>query len=183
MKRHICIAVISTLPFMGGLLLLPQRGVCFNPPQQSKPAGGTLSVLDDKRRAAALALEGARQLRSEGTAASLKSAIEKYQHARELWHEVGDQPAEATTLNDIGQVYNSLGEGQKALDFYDQALPLERAVGDHSGEAATLNNIGMVYDLLWEKQKALDYYNKALPARGWRPLHGSRNAQQCRWGL
>ena len=54
-------------------------------------------------------------------------------------------PGEATTLNNIGMVYDSLGEKQKALDYYNQALPIERAVGDRAGEAATLSNIGSVY--------------------------------------
>jgi len=89
---------------------------------------------------------------------------------------VGDRGGEAITLNNIGGVYDALGEKQKALDFYNQALPIRRAVGDRGGEATTLNNIGAgggeaitlnnigrVYDALGEKQKALDYYNQALP--------------------
>ena len=67
------------------------------------------------------------------------------------------------SLNNIGAVYDALGEKQKALDFYNQALPILRAVGDRGVEATTLNNIGRVYDALGEKQKALDYYNQALP--------------------
>ncbi|HAX74609.1 MAG TPA: hypothetical protein DCY88_01935, partial [Cyanobacteria bacterium UBA11372] len=47
---------------------------------------------------------------------------------------------EATTLNNIGAVYNSLGEKQKALDYLNQALPLLRAVGDRGGEANILYN-------------------------------------------
>jgi CHAT domain-containing protein/Tfp pilus assembly protein PilF len=76
---------------------------------------------------------------------------------------VGDRGGEATTLNNIGAVYDDLGEKQKALDFYNQALPILRAVGDRGGEATTLNNIGAVYDDLGEKQKALVFYNQALP--------------------
>jgi CHAT domain-containing protein/Flp pilus assembly protein TadD len=76
---------------------------------------------------------------------------------------VGDRGGEATTLNNIGLVYDDLGEKQKALDYYNQALPLYRAVGNRGGEAKTLNNIGTVYNALGEKQKALDYYNQALP--------------------
>jgi CHAT domain-containing protein len=72
---------------------------------------------------------------------------------------------EAVTLRNIGQVYNDLGEKQKALDYYNQALPLSRAVGDRNEEAATLNNIGFVYDAPGEEQKALNYYNQALPLR------------------
>jgi CHAT domain-containing protein len=76
---------------------------------------------------------------------------------------VGDREGEATTLNNIGSVYSSLGEKQKALEYYNQALPLTRVVGDRGGEATTLNNIGLVYHSLGEKQKALEYYNQALP--------------------
>ncbi|MFK0731038.1 MAG: CHAT domain-containing protein, partial [Gloeotrichia echinulata HAB0833] len=78
---------------------------------------------------------------------------------------VGDRSGEAATLNNIGLVYDDLGEKEKALSFYNQALPLRRAVGDRSGEAATLNNIGLVYDDLGEKEKALSFYNQALPLR------------------
>ncbi|MDT4967577.1 MAG: hypothetical protein QOJ64_2314, partial [Acidobacteriota bacterium] len=77
----------------------------------------------------------------------------------------GDRSGEAVTLNNIGGVYDALGEKQKALDFLNLALPLFRAVGDRRGESATLNNIGRVYDGLGEKQKALDFYNLALPLR------------------
>ncbi len=78
---------------------------------------------------------------------------------------MGDRGGEASTLTNIGAVYDSLGEKQQALDFYNQALPLIQAVGDRSGEASTLNNIGTVYNSLGDKQQALDYYNQALPLR------------------
>nr|MBD2212909.1 CHAT domain-containing protein [Nostoc linckia FACHB-104] len=48
---------------------------------------------------------------------------------------------EATTLNNIGGVYDDLGEKQKALEFYNSALPLLQAVGNRSGEASTLYNL------------------------------------------
>ena len=38
----------------------------------------------------------------------------------------GDLAGEATTLNNIGGVYDALGEKRKALDYYAQALPLYR---------------------------------------------------------
>ena len=104
-------------------------------------------------------------LYQQGSAESLRQAIQKWQEARLLYRAVGDRGGEAITLNNIGRVYDDLGEKQKALDFYNQALPIRRAVGDRGGEATTLNNIGAVYDALGEKQKALDYYNQALPIR------------------
>ncbi|NEP84017.1 MAG: CHAT domain-containing protein, partial [Okeania sp. SIO3B3] len=77
--------------------------------------------------------------------------------------EVGNKAGEASTLNNIGLVYSSLGEKQKALSFYNQALPLYKQVGDKRAEAIALNNIGSVYSSLGEKQKALSFYNQALP--------------------
>ncbi|MEH1890660.1 MAG: CHAT domain-containing tetratricopeptide repeat protein, partial [Nostoc sp.] len=94
-----------------------------------------------------------------------QKALEFYNQALPLRRAVGDRSGEATTLNNIGGVYDALGQKQKALEFYNQALPLRRAVGDRSGEATTLNNIGLVYSDLGQKQKALEFYNQALPLR------------------
>ncbi|MBO1054230.1 MAG: tetratricopeptide repeat protein, partial [Dolichospermum sp. DET73] len=80
-------------------------------------------------------LEEGRTLYQQGSAESLRQAIQKWQEARLLYRAVGDSEAlrrnrggEATTLNNIGRVYSDLGEKQKALDFYNQALPIRRAV-------------------------------------------------------
>ncbi|MBX3082405.1 MAG: tetratricopeptide repeat protein [Anaerolineae bacterium] len=89
------------------------------------------------------------------------------------WSEMGlrvskalkDEKLQSRFLNDLGLVYNALGDKRQALDYYAQALPIQRAVGDKSGEATTLNNIGMVYDALGDKRQALDYYEQALPIR------------------
>jgi CHAT domain-containing protein/tetratricopeptide (TPR) repeat protein len=129
---------------------------------QNNPVGATSSVQEDKRAAAQQSFEAAERLRSAGTAASLKTALEKYQQAGELWHEVGDQGREAIALGRIGLVYDSLGDKQKALDFFNQALLIERALGDRSEEATLLNNLGVVYRWLGETQKALYFHNQAL---------------------
>ena len=112
-------------------------------------------------------------LRAQGTAEflrlavmkyeSLRLAVKKYEEALLLWRDVGDSREEAATLSNIGDVYDLLGENQKALDFYTQALPLYRAAGDRSGEAAILYSISVIYDSLGERQKALDFYTQALP--------------------
>ncbi|MBD2712993.1 CHAT domain-containing tetratricopeptide repeat protein [Limnospira platensis] len=103
------------------------------------------------------------QLFQQGTAESLRQALEKWQVARQLYRAAGDRRGEAVTLLSMGRINDLLGEKQTALDYYNQALPLYRAVGDRGGEATTLSNIGAVYDSLGEKQTALDYLNQALP--------------------
>jgi len=118
---------------------------------------------EPNRAAAERVFKEGKRLYQQGTAESLRQAITKWEEALPLWRSIGDRKWEATTLNNIGAVYNSLGEKQQALEFYKQALPLRRAVGDRRGEARTLNNIGLVYSDLGEKQQALEFYNQALP--------------------
>jgi tetratricopeptide (TPR) repeat protein len=76
---------------------------------------------------------------------------------------VADKAGEATTLNNIGKVYDDLDDKQQALKYYNQSLPLSRQVDDKAGQAVTLSNIGKVYDDLGDKQQALKYYNQSLP--------------------
>ena len=110
-------------------------------------------------------LEEGKALYQQGSAESLRQAIQKWQEARLLYRALGDPYGEATILDNIGGVYSDLGEKQKALVFYNQALPIFRAVGDRSWEAIILDNIGGVYSDLGEKQNALVFYNQALPIR------------------
>jgi tetratricopeptide (TPR) repeat protein len=104
-------------------------------------------------------------------------AMHRFQELRGLWREkidwiecglkaaraLGKRKDEATLLNNIGAVYDALGDHRRALEVYEQALPIRREVGDRAGEAATLNNIGMVYDSLGERRRALEVYEQALP--------------------
>ena len=59
---------------------------------------------------------------------------------------VGDRSGEAGTLNNIGLVYDALGEKTKTLEYYNQALPISRAVGNRVGETTILNNIDRLKD-------------------------------------
>ncbi|MEP0833951.1 CHAT domain-containing protein [Microcoleus sp. AS-A8] len=128
------------------------------------PFSLSLFPSDDATRAAAeRAFQEGKQLYKQGTAESLKQAIAKYEEALPLYRAVGDKAREGSTLNNIGLIYDDLGETQKALDFYNQSLPLARAVSDKATEAVILSNIGAVYDALGERQKALEYYNQSLP--------------------
>lgn len=144
-----------------GMALLPSRAITMKC-GQNKPESGALSKQVDKRAAARQAFDDAERLRLEGTTISLKSALEKYQQSRELWQQVGDQRWEATTLNNIGSVYESLGDNQQALDCFNQALSISSAMSDGTREAMILNNIAGVYKSQGEDNKALDSYNKAL---------------------
>jgi Tfp pilus assembly protein PilF len=119
----------------------------------------------DKYRVAGESVFREAEQLQNGTLEAKRKSIDKYHEALELYRRATDRNGEAQTLNNIGEVYWSLGEMQKALEKYNEALPIMRAVGDRSEEAITLNNIGLVYWSLGETQKALEKYNEALPIR------------------
>ena len=123
------------------------------------------ATAEDKYRVAGESVFREAEQLKDGTLEAKRKSIEKYHEALELYRRASDRNGEAQTLNNIGEVYWSLGETQKALEKYNEALPLRRAVGDRRGEADTLNNIGAVYRSLGEMQKALEKYNEALPLR------------------
>ncbi|BAY93195.1 MULTISPECIES: CHAT domain-containing tetratricopeptide repeat protein [unclassified Tolypothrix] len=133
--------------------------------QQTQIAQQPTTTKDATRTAAQTALNEGTQLYKQGTAESLRQAIEKWQEALLLWRKVGDKQFEAITFLGIGRIYDDLGEKPKALEYYSNALPLLRVIGDKGGEATTLNNIGLVYSDLGEKRKALEYFHNALPLR------------------
>jgi CHAT domain-containing protein/Tfp pilus assembly protein PilF len=121
------------------------------------------AATEDKYRVAAGALyREAEQLR-RGTLEEKRKGVEKYQEALEMNRRAGDRWDESTTLSNIGEVYQLMGEMQKALEKYNEALPLMREVGNRMGEATTLSNISTVYWSLGETRKALEKYNEALP--------------------
>jgi tetratricopeptide (TPR) repeat protein len=92
----------------------------------------------------------------------MQQAIDHYQAAL-AGCPADEQALQAMILNNIGRVYDALGDKEEALRFYNLALPLRRQTGDKGGEARTLNNIGRVYDDLGDKEEALRFYNLALP--------------------
>src|SRR6266404_6304748 len=122
----------------------------------SQSAGGAV--------AAKRASDEAKRLSDEGSEQSLKAAIARYEQALQLYRGIGDRGSEGSTLNNVGFVYQSLGDNQKALEYYNQALPVLRDAGDRSGEARTLSNIGLIHSNLGDRQKALEFYNRAMLA-------------------
>jgi len=120
---------------------------------------------DRARLAAQQAFNEAVQFNAQQTSESLNKAIAKYEAAIRSWRAAGDRESEGLALNNVAQVYYSIGDRKKALDLFSQALSIMQALGNKLGVATTLSNIAAVYEDFGEKDKALDYYNKALPLR------------------
>ena len=78
-----------------------------------------------------------------------------------IYWDIGDPHGQAVGLNNMGHVFEALGETQKAIDCYAKALPRLKAAGDREGEATTLNNVGSLYFMLGRTEKALDYFEQS----------------------
>ena len=76
----------------------------------------------------------------------------------------GQNETTADAYNNIGVVYNDLGDYDKALEHHNKALEIQKDVlGEkHRDTASSYNNIGCVYDNMGDYDKALEYHNKAL---------------------
>ncbi len=78
-----------------------------------------------------------------------------------------NHPDVATSYNNIGLVYASLGNYDRALEFYERALKIDLEIfgENHQDVATSYNNIGFVYDRQGNYDKALEFYEKSLKIR------------------
>jgi CHAT domain-containing protein len=76
--------------------------------------------------------------------------------------QIGDRNGEGLSLNNLGTVYNSLRQYQKAIDYYQQSLAIKKQIGNLNGEGNSLSNLGTVYFFIGQYQKAIDYYQQSL---------------------
>ncbi len=93
-----------------------------------------------------------------------EEALEVYLRFVRLSEETnGQNETTAASYNNIGIVYDNLGDYDKALEFKNKALEMFKAVlgENHSDTAMSYNNIGVVYVELGDYNKALKYLNKA----------------------
>ncbi len=76
----------------------------------------------------------------------------------------GQDDTTASSYNNIGIVYDNLGDYDKALEYHNKALEIFKDVlgENHPDTASSYNNIGIVYDELGDYDKALEFKNKAL---------------------
>ena len=69
---------------------------------------------------------------------------------------------EAVNYNNLGQIYNSQEQPEKALAFYQKALDIYQNLGNQQGLGITYNNLANVYLILKQFDQALAFNEKAL---------------------
>ena len=68
----------------------------------------------------------------------------------------------AADYGNLGNVYQTRGELDKAVEFYQKALQLHEALGSKEGMAINYANLGLVYQTRGELDKAVEFHQKAL---------------------
>ena len=62
--------------------------------------------------------------------------------------EIGDRKGEAADYGNLGTLFHSLGEYEKAKEYTEKALAIRKQIGDRKGEAADYGNLGTLFYLL-----------------------------------
>lgn len=81
---------------------------------------------------------------TDGERLALEQAIAQRQRELEHHRRSGDRWHQATTLHELGGLYQQLGQPGQALTSYEQALTIFQQLGDSQGEVATLHNLGVL---------------------------------------
>jgi len=98
---------------------------------------------------------------SDHARGDLRAARGNYEEALPLFERT-DPRAAAVVVNNIGGIYQVLGEPSAAIDFYRRALDLQRKAGNRLEEARDLGNLASVAAEIGLYQQALSQYEQAL---------------------
>jgi tetratricopeptide (TPR) repeat protein len=92
----------------------------------------------------------------------LHEARDYFCKASSVIREIGDERMEAIVICNLGSIYRSLCDNQKATECYEQALVIARKLNDRRIEGTALGNIGIMYRLLGSPEKAIEFLEQHL---------------------
>jgi tetratricopeptide repeat protein len=121
------------------------------------------ATAEDKYRVAGEAAFREGERLKDGTLEARRKSVEKYYEALELYRRATDRNGEAQTINNIGMLYQLLGETQKALEKFNEALPIRRALGDRRGRL-TRSTTSAWSIIRWERRRRR-WRNSTKPCR------------------
>jgi tetratricopeptide (TPR) repeat protein len=68
----------------------------------------------------------------------------------------------ASEYGNLGNIYLTRGELDKAEEFHLKSLEIEKSLGRQEGMASEYGNLGNIYQIRGELDKACDYWKKSL---------------------
>jgi tetratricopeptide (TPR) repeat protein len=78
--------------------------------------------------------------------------------------EIGDRPREAQLAQELGVIFNNLGQRVRAVEWYERALGIWRSLGNARNEATVLFDLGRMSQDEDDPQMAQTYYEGSLRA-------------------
>lgn len=127
----------------------------------NKVKGGGGRPEDRARLSATQAFQQGEQLRAQATKELLPQVVNKFETALAGYRSARDRAGEAAMLNNLGVVYNSMGEREKALDYYRQALAIQQELNNRAGQSITVSNAGKIYESVGDKTVAQEFYDQS----------------------
>ncbi|XP_022798954.1 tetratricopeptide repeat protein 28-like [Stylophora pistillata] len=77
-------------------------------------------------------------------------------------YEIGDRKGESASYGNLGAVFRSLGEYQKAKVYHVRALTIAKEIGSRERKSASYGGLGVLFQSLGDYQKAKEYTERAL---------------------
>jgi serine phosphatase RsbU (regulator of sigma subunit) len=93
---------------------------------------------------------------------NIPKSLEYHYNGLKLSEEIGDFYGIATSLNDIGLIFDKQGDFENAMINYEKSLVLYKSLNDKQSVAILLNNIGKIYKEVKDFNKALEFYNEVV---------------------
>ena len=93
---------------------------------------------------------------------NVNEALNYYNLASETYTSVNHLQGIASAMNNIGYVFNDIGDIPNALAAFHESLIIKEKIGHKIGIVTALNNIAFMYEHQDEAAKALEAYNQAL---------------------
>jgi serine phosphatase RsbU (regulator of sigma subunit) len=93
---------------------------------------------------------------------AMDSALVHFEKSIQHRKKANDMIGALKSTGNVGNIYLSRGQYEKAQGFYEEALKMEAALGIEEGKYASLNNLAAIYSNLNMNRKAIRYYTRSV---------------------
>ena len=79
--------------------------------------------------------------------------------------EICNRNGEALIYGNLGNLFQLLGQYDKAREYQEKALAISIEIGDRNGEATSCRNLGALFQSLGQFDKAQEYQEEAMAVK------------------
>lgn len=92
----------------------------------------------------------------------METAVNDYTRALSLYEQLEDRQGESTALNNLGNLYQAMGDSTTAQSFWERAQRIYGEIGDREGNGRILINLSATYMDVGDYPTARAYSEQAL---------------------